>query len=233
MSRNPGRHLPCWNRLRAISHSPQGGSRRTAGSVGALNQPVPRGPVERARPGPLCIPVTTQSLERRVFLKGTPGVAAGAVLGPTRPVEVINLGVSGYNPSTESEPLKDVSVGYQPELVPGQLSIHDLGDPGFAVIAFPFRSQLAEEGTHPVQDRLRALDAGRGWPTVDPFPAFRRASRRGGRPLFLDGWHPTAASHALASVELVAALRCGDMLPMARGAGCSRREARPGTGSPR
>ncbi|HYC22047.1 MAG TPA: SGNH/GDSL hydrolase family protein [Candidatus Bathyarchaeia archaeon] len=50
-------------------------------------------------------------------------------LAPAAHVEVVNLGVSGYNAYTEAELLKDVGVKYQPDLVLLQFCINDLNDP--------------------------------------------------------------------------------------------------------
>lgn len=44
-------------------------------------------------------------------------------------VEVLNLGVSGYNPYTELALFRDVGVTYQPDLVVAQFCINDLNDP--------------------------------------------------------------------------------------------------------
>jgi lysophospholipase L1-like esterase len=50
--------------------------------------------------------------------------------GAVRPLfEVLNLGVSGYNPYTEAELLDDVGIGYQPDLVLVQFCVNDLNDP--------------------------------------------------------------------------------------------------------
>jgi lysophospholipase L1-like esterase len=46
-----------------------------------------------------------------------------------RPIEVLNLAVSGYNPYTEAELFRDVGVRYQPDLVLVQFCINDLNDP--------------------------------------------------------------------------------------------------------
>ncbi|HEY8155868.1 MAG TPA: SGNH/GDSL hydrolase family protein [Myxococcota bacterium] len=52
-----------------------------------------------------------------------------AALVPQAGVEVVNLGVGGYNAWNEAELLKDVGVGYQPDLVLAQFCINDLNDP--------------------------------------------------------------------------------------------------------
>ena len=44
-------------------------------------------------------------------------------------IEVLNLGVSGYNPYTEAALLADVGPSYQPDLVLVQFCINDLNDP--------------------------------------------------------------------------------------------------------
>ena len=43
--------------------------------------------------------------------------------------EILNLGVSGYNPYTEAELLRGVGLGYAPDLVLVQFCINDLNDP--------------------------------------------------------------------------------------------------------
>lgn len=44
-------------------------------------------------------------------------------------VEVLNLGVSGYNPYTEAELLRGVGLGFDPDLVLVQFCVNDLNDP--------------------------------------------------------------------------------------------------------
>lgn len=61
------------------------------------------------------------------FAKVLEALANSAGTGPT--IEILNLGVSGYNPYTESELLGDVGVGYEPDLVLTQFSINDVMDP--------------------------------------------------------------------------------------------------------
>jgi len=238
-------------------------------------------------------------------------------LAPEPRVEVVNLGVGGYNAWNESELLKDVGAGYEPDLVLVQFCINDLNDPGlhfdaqtrlalssipdaafpdparrragrgspsralagclrsklcsgarelwlawstapdgatqraalipvedparpewawlearyleieatarasgagFAILAFPYRSQLAGRSPDPVQVRLRELARRHGWALVDPLPAFRR-TRAAGTPLFIDLWHPTAAGHRVAAEETLRVLACGGALgDAARGA---------------
>lgn len=43
--------------------------------------------------------------------------------------EVLNLGVSGYNPYTEAALLADVGLGYRPDVVLAQFCVNDLNDP--------------------------------------------------------------------------------------------------------
>jgi lysophospholipase L1-like esterase len=50
-------------------------------------------------------------------------------LAPQARVEVVNLGVGGYNAWNESELLKDVGLAYDPDLVLVQFCINDLNDP--------------------------------------------------------------------------------------------------------
>lgn len=48
---------------------------------------------------------------------------------PAPSFEVLNLGVSGYNPYTEAALLEDVGLGYRPDLVLAQFCVNDLNDP--------------------------------------------------------------------------------------------------------
>jgi hypothetical protein len=52
-----------------------------------------------------------------------------AALVPQAGIEVVNLGVGGYNAWSEAELLGDVGVSYQPDLVLVQFCINDLNDP--------------------------------------------------------------------------------------------------------
>ena len=61
------------------------------------------------------------------FAKQIEGRLQGLGAGPH--YEVLNLGVSGYNPYTEAELLHGVALGYQPDLVLVQFCINDLNDP--------------------------------------------------------------------------------------------------------
>jgi len=59
---------------------------------------------------------------------------------PSRAVEVVNLGVGGYNPWNETQLLVDVGLGYQPDLVLAQFCINDLNDP---TVHFDAQTRLA------------------------------------------------------------------------------------------
>ena len=50
-------------------------------------------------------------------------------LAPGRPIDVLSLGVSGYNPYTEAALLRDVGITYEPDLVVVAFCINDLNDP--------------------------------------------------------------------------------------------------------
>lgn len=52
-----------------------------------------------------------------------------AARAPARPIEVLSLGVNGYNPYTEAALFIDVGVRYQPDLVLVEFCINDLNDP--------------------------------------------------------------------------------------------------------
>lgn len=59
---------------------------------------------------------------------------------PSRRIEVVNLGVGGYNPWNEAQLLADVGLGYQPDLVLAQFCINDLNDP---TVHFDAQTRLA------------------------------------------------------------------------------------------
>ena len=61
------------------------------------------------------------------FAKQLEGRLRSLVTGPR--YEVLNLGVSGYNPYTEAELLRGVGLAYEPDLVLVQFCINDLNDP--------------------------------------------------------------------------------------------------------
>ena len=228
--------------------------------------------------------------------------------------EVLNLGISGYNPYNEAALLADVGVGYEPDLVLAQFCVNDLNDPTlhfdastlsqmgvvpaaafpdpghrrlaarlptlalrscrllrscellqdafpllfvpdadavraayephddpsavelawlrarygeiaqtatraqarFAVVVFPHKRQLQEDGSNRLQVRLIELGREAGWPTIDLLPAFRRAARGSPEPLLMDQWHPTPAGHRVAAEELLSQLRSLGLLPAAR-----------------
>lgn len=52
-----------------------------------------------------------------------------AAMATGRRLEVLNLGVSGYNPYTQAALLRDVGLAYEPDLVLVQFCINDLNDP--------------------------------------------------------------------------------------------------------
>jgi lysophospholipase L1-like esterase len=81
----------------------------------------------------------------------------------------------------------------------------------FAVLAFPYRSQMKGKNPHPVSQHLESLARQRGWLLVDPLAAFRETRHRGVK-LFMDIWHPTPAGHRVAATETLRVLACGDAL---------------------
>jgi len=226
-------------------------------------------------------------------------------LGPG--VEVLDLGVAGYNAYTEARLFADVGVGYRPDLVLVEFCINDLNDPTlhfdastmaslgalpeaafpdpgrrrpalglparlcrrlracalladrlgagpdaaslevalathdrppaaeldwlaaryreiaraaagigarFAVVVFPWSTQVDGRAGDEVERRLVALGEREGWPTVDLLPAFRAAPAA--PPLFLDLWHPTAAGHRVAADALAVALAARGLVPSLR-----------------
>lgn len=58
-----------------------------------------------------------------------PAVLEERLAGTSPTVEVLNLGVSGYNPYTELALFQDLGVDYEPDLVVAQFCINDLNDP--------------------------------------------------------------------------------------------------------
>lgn len=89
----------------------------------------------------------------------------------------------------------------------------------FAVILFPFATQLDGRSPATVQARLSELGREAGWPTIDLLPAFLAASAPG-RELFIDLWHPTPAGHVVAADALLLDLRCKGLLPLPPAPGC-------------
>lgn len=230
---------------------------------------------------------------------------------PDFPIEIINLGVGGYNAYNEARLLEGIGRSYEPDLVLVQFCINDLNDPtihfdaqtrialsaipdaafpdpsqrrgsaqlpsgmsrwcrasklcaavqdiwlsraapefddqarrdavisieaadrpewawlearyremesasngigaSFAVLAFPYQKQLAEQSPHPVQAQLATMGRKHSWLVIDPLPAFQEAHAEG-TPLFTDWWHPTAAGHRIAAMETLRALVCGGQL---------------------
>ncbi len=63
-----------------------------------------------------------------------------AAAAPNRPVEVVNLGVSGYNAYNEATLFADVGVTYEPDVVLLQFCVNDLNDP---TLHFDASTQLA------------------------------------------------------------------------------------------
>ena len=232
-------------------------------------------------------------------------------LVPSARIEVVNLGVGGYNAYNEAKLLEGVGRSYEPDLVLVQFCINDLNDPtvhfdaqtrmtlsaipdaafpdpsqrrgsahapsralrgcrisklctalqglwfaitapefddearrdavvaieaadrpewkwlaaryqemaavanadgaSFAIIAFPYKKQLAEPLPNPVQAQLAALGRQHGWPVVDPLDAFQEA-HAAGTPIFTDWWHPTPAGHRIAAAAIARTLACGGQL---------------------
>jgi hypothetical protein len=96
---------------------------------------------------------------------------------PEARVEVVNLGVGGYNAWNEAELLSDVGVGYQPDLVLVQFCINDLNDP---TVHFEAQTRML----------LSSIpDA------AFPNPALRRGS-----------WHPPSRSWRWCAVSRLCAL---------------------------
>jgi hypothetical protein len=78
---------------------------------------------------------------------------------PDAAIEVVNLGVGGYNAWTEAELLKDVGAGYQPDLVLVQFCINDLNDP---TMHFDAQTRVAfsavPDAAYPDPTRRRAAE---------------------------------------------------------------------------
>jgi hypothetical protein len=90
----------------------------------------------------------------------------------------------------------------------------------FAIVAFPYSTQLEPAAAATLQSALRRLGEERGWPVVDLLPAYRRA--RASAPadaLFVDLWHPTARGYDVAGEALAAALACSGLVPASPPAG--------------
>src|SRR3989454_5058921 len=90
----------------------------------------------------------------------------------------------------------------------------------FAVVVFPYSTQVdGKVGDH-LERRLVALGDEAGWVTIDLLPAFREAVAGGEGPLFIDLWHLTPAGHRVAAEALLAQLACPGLLPLPAGTGC-------------
>jgi hypothetical protein len=87
-----------------------------------------------------------------------------AKLVPEARVEVMNLGVSGYNPYTEARLLEDVGVTYEPDLVLVQFCINDLNDPTFH-FDVQTRQRLGSipDAAYPDPSKRRAPVQAPGW----------------------------------------------------------------------
>jgi lysophospholipase L1-like esterase len=231
---------------------------------------------------------------------------------PDARIEVLNLGVSGYNPYTEAKWLAEMAPVVDPDLVLVQFCINDLNDPTlhfdyatrapmafpdealpdparrppppslparlcslsracallrkqlpsradqvraleavaphgdptpaelawirqsysemartareqgaeFAVIVFPYSTQLEPSSATTLQDDLRELGRDRDWTIVDLLPSYREARATAATDaLFIDLWHPTAEGFRVAGDALAAGLACANLLPVQAPAG--------------
>jgi lysophospholipase L1-like esterase len=238
-----------------------------------------------------------------------------AARAPAQPIQVLNLGVNGYNPYTEAALFADVGVRYQPDLVLVEFCINDLNDPTmhfdtqtvlqlpdipdlafpdparrrtaqppslvaracahsrlcmlvrncltplqdsatlaaglqshddpsageiawlreryadmaraayavgarFAVIVFPYATQVDGRVADTVERRIAAAGDEAGWNTIDLLPAFLQGARDGTGPLFIDLWHPNDAGHRVAADALAAELACRGLVPVPAGPDC-------------
>jgi lysophospholipase L1-like esterase len=83
---------------------------------------------------------------------------------------------------------------------------------GFAVVAFPDRSQVDGGVSDRLQQDLIQIGREGGWPALSLVPAFRAAAAAGPEPLFLDPWHPSAAGHRVAAEAILRELETRDLL---------------------
>jgi lysophospholipase L1-like esterase len=90
----------------------------------------------------------------------------------------------------------------------------------FAIIIFPFQTQVTGTATAAIQQRIAALGRKAGWATIDLLPAFHEAANDP-VPLFLDAWHPTARGHRVAADAILADLSCRGWLPEAQPSLCT------------
>jgi lysophospholipase L1-like esterase len=253
------------------------------------------------------------SLEHSFAKRLEQGLTARA---PAQPIEVLSLGVNGYNPYTEAALFADVGVRYHPDLVLVEFCINDLNDPTmhfdtqtvlqlgnvpdlafpdparrktpetpslaaracarsrlcsfvldhlttpsrdgetiaaglkshddpsagelswlreryadmartagavgarFAVIVFPYSTQVDGSVPDTVGRRIAAVGDEAGWSTIDLLPAFLQSKRDGAGRLFIDLWHPNDAGHRVAADALVSELTCRGLVPVPAGPDC-------------
>ncbi len=91
----------------------------------------------------------------------------------------------------------------------------------FALLAFPYESQVDDPLPSPVQEAFHAMADRHGWTLIDPLPRFRKA-HEAGADLYLDLWHPNETGHALAAQEIAEVLTCRGILPLRIDADCLR-----------
>jgi len=92
----------------------------------------------------------------------------------------------------------------------------------FAVLAFPYATQMEGSAGDGAQQRLAGMGRSNDWPTVDLLPAYREATDRDSERLFEDIWHPNPAGHRVAAQVIVEELACLGLLPDAAADLCSR-----------
>lgn len=83
----------------------------------------------------------------------------------------------------------------------------------FAVIAFPYRSQVHGSDSGRLQQQVVELAREHAWPALDLLAAFRRAAQAGAPALFIDAWHPSAAGHDVAARAIAEWLASQDLPP--------------------
>jgi lysophospholipase L1-like esterase len=76
--------------------------------------------------------------------------------GASRPVEVLNFGVGGYNPYNEAALFEGIAAAYQPDLVLVQFCINDLNDPRLHFDAHTLRLLELPDAAFP-DPRMREL----------------------------------------------------------------------------
>jgi lysophospholipase L1-like esterase len=77
-------------------------------------------------------------------------------------------------------------------------SAHEIGA-DFAVVAFPYVSQIYRETPERLQEQVVWLGDRHGWQTLDLLPAFRQAAMQGSPKLMVDLYHPNAVGHRVAA----------------------------------